>query len=314
MRHILPAILLLILVGCHRDSPNDDSIHPLPTIVEMPRHFQSLVDPDTLVSTGRDFHAVLHALMVDYVDTLEWGFDMGNPEDQFRRYSLSEEYGIIDWNQFEFYQAVLFFEQRGIPDVSPIFSALIQLHLRPGYRLGLFPAIPIGVGSISQFYPYQVTVKDYSNPYLDDFESRYIASYLTFDESPEAIWQYYLLVNAYQVLPTWWHGGYCECKYIFTADDLDSITVWDYEKDTSLYIFAITPLRDSTKRPDFRPSIQHPNDSTYVIRCCLWNNWIGLYQQRTHIYVDKNHRIKAFKDQPLHQEEIFFPYDCGICY
>ena len=106
------------------------------------------------------------------------------------------------------------------------------------------------------------------------------------------------------IMPVFWHGGYILRKFIFNEKDLNEITQLR-NLDLSLL----------DKQNLLFPSVKREIDQitgkvTAHVFCCYWNEWKGLVREHATVAFNGN-KIEAFDKK---DENVFYPYDCGICY
>ncbi len=111
-------------------------------------------------------------------------------------------------------------------------------------------------------------------------------------------WQLYLMDSAVHVLPFFWHGGYSQRKYIFSAKEILGLKSYlgpsaaTMAKDTELYPSVIT------------------TDFNAFVRCCYWTDWGGLIRETKLIEFAGG---KVLRIETINEENIY-EYDCGILY
>ena len=124
--------------------------------------------------------------------------------------------------------------------------------------------------------------------------------YIHLDETPMGAWQIYLLMTSPTLLPTFWHGGYIERKFILQEKDLYEIEV--------LSCYA---LSDLTARNMLYPDVEVKRNGdilTASIYCCYWNEWEGLVREHVEIQVC-NGKVTSYEEKG---KFIIFKYHCGI--
>lgn len=145
---------------------------------------------------------------------------------------------------------------------------------------------------------------DESNYYVYDNnnEDKDLLKYLHVDETPMGAWQVYLLMTSPTQLPTFWHGGYIERKFILRRDDLYDIKpLQNYE------------LSDLLKQDILNPSVEVEKDSdlmTAQIHCCYWNEWKGLVREHVEIQM-QNGKVTSYEEK---DKFVIYKYDCGILF
>lgn len=183
-----------------------------------------------------------------------------------------------------------------IKNKGEVFSRLSSIELIPGYSLGLRLANgnTSDIGDESNFYVY-------NDSGVEDVK---VLSYLKADPTPMSAWQVYLLMTSPTVMPVFWHGGYIIRKFIFTEFDLSEIN--------QLRNIDLSALKDqgllfpSVKIDESNIS----NKITAHVFCCYWNEWKGLVREHATIVFEGN-VVVDFKQEDMN---IFYPYDCGICF
>lgn len=172
-----------------------------------------------------------------------------------------------------------------------VFYDLDALSLENGYHMGLRFAEQQGMGDESNYYVY-----DNNN------EDKDLLKYLHVDETPMGAWQVYLLMTSPTQLPTFWHGGYIERKFILRRDDLYDIKpLQNYE------------LSDLLKQDILNPSVEVEKDSdlmTAQIHCCYWNEWKGLVREHVEIQM-QNGKVTSYEEK---DKFVIYKYDCGILF
>ena len=171
-----------------------------------------------------------------------------------------------------------------------VFYDLDALSLEDGYHIGLRTAEQQGMGDESNFYVYG----------KDNDEDKDLLKYIHLDETPMGAWQIYLLMTSPTLLPTFWHGGYIERKFILQEKDLYEIEV--------LSCYA---LSDLTARNMLYPDVEVKRNGdilTASIYCCYWNEWEGLVREHVEIQVC-NGKVTSYEEKG---KFIIFKYHCGI--
>lgn len=181
-----------------------------------------------------------------------------------------------------------------IKNKNEVFTRLTSLDLIPGYHLGLRLAEHVGSGDESNFFVFDENGKEDTN----------ITEFITASPSAMSAWQIYLLMTSPTIMPVFWHGGYILRKFIFNEKDLNEITQLR-NLDLSLL----------DKQNLLFPSVKKEIDQitgkvTAHVFCCYWNEWKGLVREHATVVFNGN-KIEAFDKK---DENVFYPYDCGICY
>ena len=161
----------------------------------------------------------------------------------------------------------------------------------PGKPLHLHMAEYIGTGDQSYFY-----ILNENNQRNRNFFPDMVISRDTDEMFCAQIWQAYLLYHANHILPYFWHGGYSRCTFIFSEEDINSISAFKNRDWT-----VIAPLEE------LLPSVTILSDSTCRVVCHAWNEWAGLVRETYTYTLDGNH----IKQVDMKQEGLY-PHDCGI--
>ena len=171
-----------------------------------------------------------------------------------------------------------------------VFYDLDELSLEDGYHIGLRTAEQQGMGDESNFYVYG----------KDNDEDKDLLKYIHLDETPMGAWQIYLLMTSPTLLPTFWHGGYIERKFILQEKDLYEIEV--------LSCYALSDLK---ARNMLYPDVEVKRNGdilTASVYCCYWNEWEGLVREHVEIQVC-NGKVTSYEEKG---KFIIFKYHCGI--
>jgi len=171
-----------------------------------------------------------------------------------------------------------------------VFYDLDALSLEDGYHIGLRTAEQQGMGDESNFYVYG----------KDNDEDKDLLKYIHLDETPMGAWQIYLLMTSPTLLPTFWHGGYIERKFILQEKDLYEIEV--------LSCYALSDLK---ARNMLYPDVEVKRNGdilTASVYCCYWNEWEGLVREHVEIQVC-NGKVTSYEEKG---KFIIFKYHCGI--
>jgi tetratricopeptide (TPR) repeat protein len=173
-----------------------------------------------------------------------------------------------------------------------VFWDLDALSLEKGYHLGLRVAEHQGMGDESNFYVYDANGE----------EDKDLLKYICMDETAMGAWQVYLLMTSPTLLPTFWHGGYIERRFILKEKDL-------YEIEP-LQCFA---LSDLTKQGFLYPSVEIDDNAgtrTAHINCCYWNDWKGIVREHVEIKMC-NGKVTSYEEKDTF---VIYKYDCGILF
>ena len=171
-----------------------------------------------------------------------------------------------------------------------VFYDLDALSLEDGYHIGLRTAEQQGMGDESNFYVYG----------KDNDEDKDLLKYIHLDETPMGAWQIYLLMTSPTLLPTFWHGGYIERKFILQEKDLYEIEV-----------LSCYSLSDLKARNMLYPDVEVKRNGdilTASVYCCYWNEWEGLVREHVEIQVC-NGKVTSYEGKG---KFIIFKYHCGI--
>lgn len=116
---------------------------------------------------------------------------------------------------------------------------------------------------------------------VDMDRSSYLKRFRIIDE--DGFWQMYLLYNAEDVMPAWWHGLYGLRGYVFTLSDIKYIeNMFDSDKE----IFS--------KRKDLLPEIEVGKNFA-KIKATYWDDQEGLCRETVRIIVDDDGRLISYK-------------------
>lgn len=220
------------------------------------------------------------------------------------KYLLSniDTFNIYSQKGKEFYNSRIssVVNTKDIKNKSEVFSTLTSIYPDKGWYLGLKLA---NMQSES--------TGDESNFYFFNEENKIeksLLKHINVTPSEMGIWELYLLMSSSTVMPTFWHGGYIERKYIFSEEDIEDIEPLK-GKDLSTLINdkMLFPVIEVEKSRDLSfPLVE--DQFIGNIYCCYWNEWKGLV--REHI------RVKITGNKVVEYENIdsfvFHEYDCGI--
>ena len=170
-----------------------------------------------------------------------------------------------------------------------------------------------GFGDKSWFYCCEGQDDDYMYEYnkrMDDVNSFFeyymnddiydVFNHLKIELSEMGAWQVYLLSRATHFLPVYWHGGYSRRSLVLSEDDIKEVPAFDFK--------MLRKIEVSTKQ-DVSPSITIEGN-TATVKCCYWNNWIGLARET--VKIDFFNGKAYFLESPT--VEVLFNYNCGIKY
>lgn len=159
-----------------------------------------------------------------------------------------------------------------------------------GYHIGVRIAEQRGIGDESYYYVYD----------KNDKEDKDLLKYLHVDETPMGAWQIYLLMTSPTLLPTFWHGGYIERRFILQPKDL-------YEIEA----ICCCDLSDLVKQEMLYPSVAMKRNAGLVIAfvsCCYWNEWKGLVREQVEIRIQDG-RVISYDNKG---DFNIYKYHCGI--
>lgn len=171
-----------------------------------------------------------------------------------------------------------------------VFYDLDALSLAQGYHIGVRIAEQRGIGDESYYYVYD----------KNDKEDKDLLKYLHVDETPMGAWQIYLLMTSPTLLPTFWHGGYIERRFILQPKDL-------YEIEA----ICCCDLSDLVKQEILYPSVAMKRNAGHVIAsvsCCYWNEWKGLVREQVEIRIQDG-RVISYDNKG---DFNIYKYHCGI--
>ena len=134
----------------------------------------------------------------------------------------------------------------------------------------------------------------------NDKEDKDLLKYLHVDETPMGAWQIYLLMTSPTLLPTFWHGGYIERRFILQPKDL-------YEIEA----ICCCDLSDLVKQEMLYPSVAMKRNAGLVIAfvsCCYWNEWKGLVREQVEIRIQDG-RVISYDNKG---DFNIYKYHCGI--
>ena len=178
-----------------------------------------------------------------------------------------------------------------------VFWDLDALSLGEGYHLGLHVAAQQGMGDESNFYVYDKNGE----------EDKDLLKYIHVDETAMGAWQVYLLMTSPTLLPTFWHGGYIERKFILYGNSM-------YDDN----VFTIEPLGTYDlscliKQDFLYPSVRTEKSSDGIkanIYCCYWNEWEGLVREHVEMQI-QNGKVTSYEGK---DKFVIYKYDCGILF
>lgn len=130
-----------------------------------------------------------------------------------------------------------------------------------------------------------------------------IFKHLIVEQSPMGAWQAYLLHKLWHVLPLFWHANYDARNYIFSKDDVNSISIFTEDKRERNAIIAL--ISDFNFIPEVRRS-----NGKYYVSCCFWSNFGGLIREFFELTFDGNKIVDIFQ----FDSKTEYNYDCGILF
>ena len=128
-----------------------------------------------------------------------------------------------------------------------------------------------------------------------------IFKHLIVEQSAMGAWQAYLLHKLWHVLPLFWHANYDARDYIFSKDDVNSISTFTEDKRERNAIIAL--ISDF----DFTPEVRESNGKYYV-SSCFWSNFGGLIREYLELTFDGNKIADIFQ----FDSKKLYEYNCGI--
>ena len=130
-----------------------------------------------------------------------------------------------------------------------------------------------------------------------------IFKHLIVEQSPMGAWQACLLHKLWHVLPLFWHANYDARNYIFSKDDVNSISIFTEDKRERNAIIAL--ISDFNFIPEVRRS-----NGKYYVSCCFWSNFGGLIREFFELTFDGNKIVDIFQLDSKTE----YNYDCGILF
>lgn len=128
-----------------------------------------------------------------------------------------------------------------------------------------------------------------------------IFKHLIVEQSAMGAWQAYLLHKLWHVLPLFWHANYDARDYIFSKDDVNSISTFTDDKRERNAIIAL--ISDF----DFTPEVRESNGKYYV-SSCFWSNFGGLIREYFEVTFNGDIVTDIFQFDAKKEYE----YNCGI--
>lgn len=273
----------------------------------LPPKVESAVDPKTLWDKGIQFQAQLDRM----IDRHHLNYEGKKDKIQERR--------MKEWNQSDVNSHFAIPNSLCLRDASEVLKkSLDELSLKKGYRLGLSPSF---VSGMTYFFVYKKSNKFGGSQYWQDsslYMDKWMMDQMTVSCTPMAAWQIFLLLRSYTMMPCNWHSCYGVRQYIYCADDLSGIMVDEgVSFDPKFRVLPegplnkVRPFSDPDNIDALQPAIVEIVPNVYEVRCCYWNDWTGLVQDRMQIEFDGKGNLVACKDlKPI----MLFPYLCGRVY
>lgn len=149
-------------------------------------------------------------------------------------------------------------------------------------------------------------------------KERELLKHLYVEPNDIGAWELYLLMTAPTVMPTFWHGGYIERKFIFSTTDIYTIEALNsYElsniEHNPILLPSVTINRDWSDDTTRENVLAYDADPTVDkwkadIYCCYWNEWKGLVREHIRITL-RGAKVENYENMG---EFIIYPYHCGI--
>lgn len=128
-----------------------------------------------------------------------------------------------------------------------------------------------------------------------------IFKHLIVEQSPMGAWQAYLLHKLWHVLPLFWHANYDARNYIFSQEDVNSITPFR-EEDKDDIIKHIASF-------SFTPEVRQNGDKFYI-SSYYWSEFGGLIREFFELTFDGNKIVDIFQ----FDSKTEYNYDCEILF
>ena len=178
-------------------------------------------------------------------------------------------------------------------DGKTVLGILDKLHLASGAEMGFhFATEELGSQrDYSYFYVSSESGEKKGLPY--SFEHQ-----ITVEPSVEGVWQLFLLMSSYHVMPFWGDGIYNYQNYIFQMSDLQAIgptknlDYSDLEREHLLLpSVTIKELKEDVP--------QSGTDAKWlaVIECSEWNILKGLVREKDIVILDGAHKLLSYKKE-----------------
>ena len=130
-----------------------------------------------------------------------------------------------------------------------------------------------------------------------------IFKHLIVEQSAMGAWQAYLLYKLWHVLPLFWHANYDARDYIFSKDDVNSISTFTFSEDKRERNAIIALISGF----DFTPEVRESNGK-YFVSSCYWSNFGGLIREYLELTIDGNKIADTFQ----FDSKTLYEYNCGI--
>jgi hypothetical protein len=182
-----------------------------------------------------------------------------------------------------------------------VLGILDKLHLASGAEMGFHFATEelASQRDYSYFYVSSATGEKKGLPY--SFEQQIMV-----EPSVEGVWQLFLLMSSYHVMPFWGDGIYNYQNYIFQMSDLQAIGPTknlDYSdlKREHLLLPSVTIKELKGDVP------QSGTDAKWlaVIECSKWNIMKGLVREKDIVILDGAHKLLSYKKE---KDEVLSAY------
>lgn len=176
---------------------------------------------------------------------------------------------------------------------TTVLGILDKLHLASGAEMGFhFATEQSGSqGDYSYFYVSSASGEKKGLPY--SFEQQIMV-----EPSVEGVWQLFLLMSSYHVMPFWGDGIYNYQNYIFQMSDLQAIGPTknlDYSDLKREHL-----LLPSVTIKELKGDVPHSvTDAKWlaVIECGKWNILKGLVREKDIVILDGTHKLLSYKKE-----------------
>lgn len=193
---------------------------------------------------------------------------------------------------------------------SEIFSVLDEISLISDVRIGIDYPQKGGLGDISHIYVYNdQQQKDYD----------YMKYVRIKNNTAMGYWQWLLLYNLDNLLPTYWHGSYRRQEFVLTDETWKDIlsehvraipdSIWKNMEEIEFGTISESKrnMMAETRIVPLQISVD-PDSNNADIIYCSWNDWKGLIMNRYKLSVNKNNSVSVRS----HTIDIIVPYNCGV--